>query len=53
MPGTMTSLAQYTAPKGRVSAMCVLVNTRIPGSNFLNELNTEMVLFLRTKFGTL
>ena len=50
MPGTEAALVQYVTPKKRVAAMCVIVNTRIPGSQFLDELNQAIVSFLQTKF---
>lgn len=51
MPGTQAALIQYTTPKGRGAAMCVIVNTRVPGKDFLGDLNKAMSKFLRDRFG--
>jgi len=50
MPGTEAALIQYCTPQGRVAAMCVIVNTRIPGSTFLEDINQAMSYFLKEKF---
>jgi hypothetical protein len=51
MPGTQAALIQYTTPKGRVASMCVIVNTRVTGKDFLSDLNKAMVRILQDKFG--
>lgn len=53
MPGTEAALMQYCTPGGRVAAICVIVNTRRPGSTFLADLNKAMSSFLKEKFGKL
>lgn len=53
MPGTEAALVQYITPSRRIAAMCVIVNTRKPGSMFLEELNSAMQNFLQAKFGSL
>lgn len=52
MPGTMAVLAQYTTPGKRVAGICVLVNTRVPGGGYLDEMNSAALALLQNKFKT-